>query len=163
MAYWTVAQLQPRREAVAEHFLEVAGYTVYCPRIRPPQRKSFSNGNSFTRPLFPGYAFVLLVNGWWSANKSPGVIRLVLDGATPARVPDSIIGELRARERGGVIHLPERVPAVGDRVRITRGVFRDQLGLYAGQAPYERVAVLLSLLGSQRRVELPKGDVEAVG
>jgi hypothetical protein len=43
-----------------------------------------------------------------------------------------------------------------------RGPFQDQFGLYAGQAPRERVAVLLIWLGAQRSVELPAADVIAV-
>jgi transcription antitermination factor NusG len=50
----------------------------------------------------------------------------------------------------------------GEAVRITRGVFRDQLGLYAGQTAHERVAILLSLFGGQQKVELAKNDVEAI-
>jgi hypothetical protein len=34
--------------------------------------------------------------------------------------------------------------------------------LYAGQAPRERVAVLLMWLGGQRRTELPAADVVAI-
>jgi hypothetical protein len=45
---------------------------------------------------------------------------------------------------------------------VVRGPFQSLVGLYAGQAPRERVAVLLSVLGGQARVVLPKGDVEAV-
>jgi hypothetical protein len=44
-------------------------------------------------------------------------------------------------------------------VRITKGLLCGLSGLYAGQRGHERVAVLLSALG---RVELAKGDVEAV-
>jgi hypothetical protein len=34
-------------------------------------------------------------------------------------------------------------------------------GLYAGAKPHERVAVLLSMLGHQRRVELAASAIEA--
>ena len=47
-------------------------------------------------------------------------------------------------------------------MRVTAGPFRGHLGLVAGMAPRERVIVLLSLLGSQQRVSLPEGGVEAV-
>jgi hypothetical protein len=29
MGYWACARLEPRREAVAQHFLQLAGYQVY--------------------------------------------------------------------------------------------------------------------------------------
>ena len=82
----------------------------------------------------------------------------------PARVPDRIIEGLQKRERNGVIELPEPPPRLrpGGRVRVTGGAFRGHLGLCAGMAAHDRVVVLLALLGSRQRVEMPAGDVEAV-
>ena len=110
-------------------------------------------------PLFPGYAFVLIELQWHAARWSPGIVRLVLDGDRPARVPDKVIAELRGRERNGLVELPP-LPGFrrGDAVRITRGLFYGQLAVFDGMRPHERVAVLLQLLG---RVELPKGDITA--
>jgi transcriptional antiterminator RfaH len=113
-----------------------------------------------TSPLFPCYAFVLIELQWHAARWSPGVLRLVFDGDRPARVPDKVIAELRGRERNGLVELPPP-PRLkrGDRVLVRRGPFADRLGLYDSQAPHERVAILLTWLGSQRRVELPVADV----
>ena len=47
-------------------------------------------------------------------------------------------------------------------MRILRGPFREQVAIYAGMKAHERVDVLLSLLGGEHRVTLPRGDVEAV-
>ena len=63
----------------------------------------------------------------------------------------------------GLVELPRREPArLGDPVRVVRGPFQGQLGIYAGMKPRERVEVLLALLGGQRRPTLRAGDVEAV-
>ena len=108
-----------------------------------------------TPPLFPSYAFVLIELQWHAARWCPGVLRLVLSGAQPAKVPDHVIAELRGRERNGLITLPPPPDFQrGDRVRITRGVFAGQLALFDGMRAHERVEVLLQILG---RVELPKG------
>ena len=78
-------------------------------------------------------------------------------------VPDSLIFEIKSRERGGLVELPRREKfKAGDRVRILQGPFEGHLGLYAGMRPHERVLVLLALLGGEQRVELPKADIEAV-
>jgi transcription antitermination factor NusG len=81
--------------------------------------------------------------------------------ATPAAVPDGVIAALRAREPNGAVELPSRLKR-GDAVRILRGPFREQLALYQEQTAHERVAVLLALFGSERRLTLRTGDVEAV-
>ena len=81
--------------------------------------------------------------------------------ATPARVPDGVIADLKARETGGLIDLP-RPPKFrpGDRLRVTRGPFAGHVGLYAGMKPRERVEVLLAILGGSQRVTLAADSVE---
>jgi transcription antitermination factor NusG len=85
-----------------------------------------------------------------------------MDGVEPARVSEEIISEIRAREVGGLIELPKRSLRCGDPVRITAGVFSGYLALYQEQTAHERIAILLSLFGAQRQIEVPKVDVEAV-
>jgi transcription antitermination factor NusG len=160
MAYWAVAQLQPQCERLALHTLTLAGYTTYLPRLRQ-RRMSFGRRIEASPPLFPGYCFLLIELQWHTARWAPGVARIVLDGTAPAKVPDAVIAEIRSRERGGLVELPSRFKR-GDAVRILRGPFREHLAIYAGMKPRERVDVLLSLLGGQQRVTLPRGDVEAV-
>jgi transcriptional antiterminator RfaH len=160
MSFWACAQLQPQRERLALHCLALAGYAVYRPLLRQ-HRVSRGRRIEATPALFPGYAFVLIELQWHAARWAPGVTRIVLDGASPARVPDGVIHEIRSRERGGLVELPPRFKR-GDPVRIKVGVFRERLALYQEQAAHDRVAVLLSLLGGQRRLTLRAGDVEAV-
>jgi transcription antitermination factor NusG len=158
MSYWACAQLEPSRERLALHCLsKVNGFEVYSPRIHPLRARREDD----TRPLFPGYAFVLIVLQWHAARWSPGVVRIVLDGMVPAKVPDAVIDEIRRREQGGVVQLPQP-PAmkIGERVRVLGGPFAGQLGLYAGMRPRARVEVLLAILGAQQRVTLPRAGVE---
>ena len=84
-----------------------------------------------------------------------------MDGITPAAVPDTVVTSLKAREVNGLIELPPP-PRFrrGDRVRVLHGPLAGQVGLFAGMKPRERVAVLLTLLGSSRRVELAGAAVE---
>jgi transcription antitermination factor NusG len=44
----------------------------------------------------------------------------------------------------------------GDKVRVVTGPATGQLAIYQGMKPRERVEVLLSILGSTRRVELAR-------
>jgi transcriptional antiterminator RfaH len=155
VAYWACVQLESNRERLALHCLGLAGYQVYFPRIQVRKLK--------TAALFPGYAFVLIQMQWHAARWSPGVIRLVLDGMQPARVPDKVIADIRGRERNGLVELaPAPGFRRGDQVRIKRGVFIGQLAVFEGMRPHDRVAVLLQLLGSQRPVAVAKGDVVKV-
>ena len=76
---------------------------------------------------------------------------------------DSLIAEIKSRERGGLVELPRRDAfKVGEQVRILAGPFEGRLGLYAEMRPHERVLVLLALLGGEQRVELARENIEAV-
>jgi transcriptional antiterminator RfaH len=160
MTYW-VAMIDRRREELAVHYLqEIANYEVYVPRVREAR-----NGHQRIVPLFPSYVFVAVAErGWWQARWSPGVVRLVLSGDTPALLSDAVVAELRAREHNGLIVLPAPAPTSpsfqpGDRVRITTGPLTGFSGLVAGMRPHQRVEVLLQLLG---RVEMPAVDVALI-
>jgi transcriptional antiterminator RfaH len=162
VAYWACAQLVPNRTSLALHCLQLAGYEVYHPRLRV-HRRNHGHQSAVAPSLFPGYCFVAIALQWHTARWAPGVIRLVLDGGGPARVPDTIIDEIRARERDGLVELPKRPRLqAGDQVKILQGSFAGHLGLYQGMRSHERVLVLLSLLGGPQRVILPKSDIEPV-
>jgi transcription antitermination factor NusG len=152
MPFWC-AQTEGNREAVAERFLTTAGYSVYYPRISERGR---------IRPLFPSYIFVVQALQWHRARWSIGVVRIVAgSGGEPALISDHIVDAIRAREKGGLVQLPEP-PRLkpGDSVRVTTGLLAGALGIYAGMRGPERVAILLAVLG---RVTLPAGDVEPAG
>lgn len=164
MAFWAAVQFHGSHERLTLHCLGLAGFETWCPRIR--ERRIIRGRRTIVTPaLFPGYVFVLVTLQWHAIKRTPYVVRLIMHGETPARVPDRVLDELRARERNGVIELPQPPPRLraGARVRVVGGPFRGHLGLCAGMAPRERVVVLLSLLGSKTRVTLSAGDVEAVG
>ena len=162
MSYWCCAQTEPKREAAATHFLGLAGYEVYCPRLRLIRPRRGRKVES-RPPLFPSYLFVMITAGWWNARWCPGIVKLLTAGDAPMPVPDSLIFEIKSRERGGLVELPRREKfKAGDRVRILQGSFAGHLGLYQGMRSHERVLVLLSLLGGPQRVILPKSDIEPV-
>ena len=153
--FWCAARLMPQREAYATDCLGVEGFEVYLPRLRE-QRVIRGRRVEVRPPLFPGYIFIAIVLQWHAARWAPGVANIIMDGMTPAKVPDRVIDEIRSRERGGLVELPKpRGLRTGDRIRITSGPFQDHLGLYAGQAPRDRVAVLLRLLGGRTGTSCP--------
>jgi transcriptional antiterminator RfaH len=160
VAFWAVCRVAPQRERLALHCLGLAGFETYLPRLRD-RRVRFGRKIELRPALFPGYAFVLIQLQWHAARWAPGVIGLIMDGETPARVPDPIIMEIRRREIGGLIELPPSGPRRGDRVRILRGPFTGHFAIFADSKPREQVEILLSLLGGQQRVTLARKDIAA--
>jgi transcriptional antiterminator RfaH len=160
MSFWAAAQLSPQRDGLALHCLRQAGFETYAPRLR--ERRTV-HGRAVVRTplLFPGYLFVWIELQWSRARWAPGVVRLVLNGGTPAVVPDGVIAQLKEREVKGLIELP-RPPKFhpGDRVRVLHGPLAGHVGLYAGMKPRERIEVLLAILGGSQRVTLAADSVE---
>ena len=163
MSYWAVARLQPQHERAGLINLGLNGYEVYYPRIR---ERRIRNGRRIEvrPPLFWGYAFFVVENGvWYTARWAIGVSAVIMDGVKPGCVPDSVINELKARERNGAIDLPRRDGLKpGDQVRVLQGPFAGHLALFTDMRPRERVEVLLQLLGSLQKVELAKDAIEAM-
>jgi transcription antitermination factor NusG len=159
--FWAVAQLVPGRTQFALAMLTRAGFQPYCPLLRE-WRTGRRGQQQREVALFPGYTFLVIQLQWHAARWAPGTLGLIMNGIQPARVPDNVIDDIRRREVRGAIELPK--PAEfrpGDPVRILSGAFEGHLALYAGMKPHERIEVLLSFLGSQQRVTLPRDAVAA--
>jgi transcriptional antiterminator RfaH len=161
-AFWTVARTAPSKERFVADRLEEAGIEIYLPRVK--ERITICAGHSVTvaRPLFVAYLFAKVVDGQWGViRRTPSVTRVLLAGDRPARVGEHVIAGLRSRQRNGFVVLPKRPKfKPGDQVRVTRGAFAGVDALYEGQAPRDRVKVLLQLLGVPRVAELAEADIE---
>jgi transcription antitermination factor NusG len=145
---WSVCQCEPQREHLVRLLLMRAKFETYLPRIKLRQRVQL---------LFPSYLFVHIEQQWHSVLWCPHVSRMIMAGTQPARLHDSVVSELRSREKQGFVRLP-RPPATfrpGQRVRIVRGSFEGQFGIYDGMSGKERERVLLDLLGQAVPVVLP--------
>ena len=133
--------------------LTVRGYGLSDPRAKERSTR-----------LFPGYAFVWIELQWHAARWSPGVIRLVSGGSVePAKVPVSVIDDLKSRERNGFVVLP-KPPGLtrGDRVRVTHGPLIGSIAIYQGMRGRQRVEVLLTFLGAQQRIVFHRKDVQGM-
>jgi transcriptional antiterminator RfaH len=160
MAFWAVAQIDRRHEALSLHCLALSGHVVYQPRIKSARRES--------EPLFANYVFVTVEFQWHLIRWSPGVMKLIMAGDAPARVPDQIISDLKAREdRGGLVRLPKRKSLNGgpqfergDQIKIKDGPMRGFVGLVQDMKPHARIEVLLTMLGALQKVEIAASAVE---
>src|SRR5262245_6326873 len=153
---WAVVQTQAQREHAVRAALGHFGFETYLPRIRLRKR---------IVPLFQGYLFARLGEQFYPVLWCPHVIRLLWAPAAqgciqPAKIDDRIIAELRKREVNGLVKLPQP-PRLrrGQRVKVIRGSFEGQIGLWDGMSGRDRERVLLELLGRKVRIELSSADV----
>jgi transcriptional antiterminator RfaH len=157
MKRWYVAHTHVNAEDRAETHLTRQGFDVYVPRYR--RRRSHARRVTWApAALFPRYIFVAMdldAERWRAVLSTVGVGHLVMQGDTPAAVPEGVVEALRAHETDdGVIDFSTALTP-GETVRITEGPFADRIGLLAALDGPDRVIVLLDVLGRETKVRLP--------
>jgi transcriptional antiterminator RfaH len=163
---WYLVYTKPRQEEVALMNLARQGYSVYLPRARQ-MRKRQGRRTAVVEPLFPRYLFIHLdthTDNWGPIRSTLGVASLVRFGREPARVPDSLIGFLKASEgQEGLHEWAEPEFKEGDRVRVAEGAFQGYEGILLVRTSRERVVVLLDIVGRQVRTQATVSQLEPGG
>lgn len=153
---WYAIQTKPNKERSVQAALDQAGFEVYCPRIRKP-RRGMDRGSWKEAALFPGYLFARFdfAPDYPRLRWKPGIVRVVMSGATPLVVTEAMLASVRQIEKEGIRHLfrPLRWKP-GTRVRVVHGPFigfegRVSMTLRGG----DRVRILLELFRRQAALE----------
>jgi transcriptional antiterminator RfaH len=152
MSNWWVVQTEANFEHVARLLLMRLGFVTYAPRIKVRGRVAW---------LFPAYLFVGAREQFYPILWTNRVVRLLMAGDRPAQLPEDVVTNIRKREHNGFVKLPNvsRQLKKGQKVRVIRGSFEGQIGLYEGMSGKDRERVLLELLGQVVPVELPGKDI----
>jgi transcriptional antiterminator RfaH len=151
---------KPRAEAEAQVCLMRQGFETLFPRTRRTVRAA-SGMIVRTESLFPRYVFIQSDPSLQSlepVRSTRGVTTIVRFGGEPACVPDKVIEQIRARIDldDGFVRLtaPDLMP--GTKVRINEGPFSGLDAIFAAGQGDDRVRLLLTMLGSEREVVLPR-------
>ena len=155
---WYVAFAHPNAESRAVVHLANQNFPSYVPCYLK-RRKSGRRVEYVRAPLFPRYIFLGIdpqTQRWRSVNGTIGISHLICHGDRPIKVGEKIIAAIAEREgEDGLVRLsPMCSFQPGQMVRVTDGVFTDQLGLYEGLCDQDRVRILLDLLGRKVRVKI---------
>ncbi|MCH9643663.1 MAG: transcription/translation regulatory transformer protein RfaH [Gammaproteobacteria bacterium] len=160
---WYLVYAKPRQEQVALENLDRQGYHGYLPRI-VVRRRRLGAYKEIVEPMFPRYLFLSMcakVDNWMPIRSTRGVASLVRFGGYPAKVPDSLIEFIQQKEAKykSVGEIAE-VLKPGDKVRILDGAWDNYEAIFETKSSKQRVVVLLDILGSPTRVEIPRDLVE---
>ena len=138
---------------------------VYLPLLRE-RRKVRRQLKWIIEPLFPCYLFARFTshNNFCTACNTPGIVGVVNtseDG--PTAVDERTIIALRERSLNGYIEVESAQLLPGAELEIIEGPFQGLKALFQQELKAgERVVVLLELLSSQVRVELPSPYVQTI-
>jgi transcriptional antiterminator RfaH len=144
--YWAAAQIRSNEAKRTIWHVQRQGFEIYLPICRPSRR------SARIVALFPGYAFIRIIDHWHCLLGTYGVIDIIRSGDSPARVREHEIKRMRDQEnRDGVIVLPLTRFQPGEQVRVVRGPMIDRVGIYS-----EPVSTLSADFGKTRsRAGLP--------
>ena len=160
---WYLIYAKPRQEQVAYNNLERQGYVSYLPKMTIRRRRA-NEYKEIIEPMFPRYLFISLcadVDNWMPVRSTRGVASLVRFGGYPAKVPDKLIEFIKQKENK-YKHVGEAVEALkpGDKVRILDGAWDGYEAIFEVKSSKERVTLLLDILGSTTRIEVPRELIE---
>jgi transcriptional antiterminator RfaH len=117
-------------------------------------------------PLFTNYLFlhVHAISSWYPIRSTPGVARLLMACGGPVHVRDTVIADLRSREIDGLVQLAKATDPFppGTPVKVRQGPLAGLSGLVDGMRSRDRIAVLLTLLGGARSIELSTDTLEVI-
>ena len=160
---WYCLRSQPKRERVAaSQLLNLPGVEVFLPQVRYEVTNA-KGKRPRLEPMFPNYLFASFDPGksHRAVRFAKGVAYIIQRGETFQQVDPQIIQELRALTVADVLELRPEPLAIGERVKIVRGIFAESEGEVISLKPAaERVVLLLELLGSPQTIELPRDDLE---
>ena len=156
---WFAIQVKPGLEFNIASMLKSKGYEEFVPTYR-----SEKNGRgSSERPFFSGYVFCRFDPTVRAPIvTTPGVIRVVGYGRTPASLSDSEMQAVRTVASSNLPAKPHAYIASGQRVRIREGPLRGVEGDIAQTGDRQCLVVSVSLLQRSIAVEVEPAWLEAV-
>jgi len=162
---WFCIKAKPRQEAVAVQNLRAIGIDeLVFPRLRRTRRGHAQN-KVVIEPLFPGYVFARFdpMEFQSTIRSTRGVLHLVSREGRPVDVEQAVIDELNSLGPEAILSILDEELKVGAKARVIRGIFTGSEGqIIRLESPQKRIALLLSILGSDQPVELPLDDVEGL-
>lgn len=163
---WYVVYSKPKQENLAVLNLNNQNFETFNPGLRSKKRRS-AGLCVVEEPLFPRYLFVNLEEGRHDFSKirsTRGCVDFVRFSGQPKPVDDAFVDSLR--QSLGQDNFLDLTPnytkkfAVGQKVQVLEGAFSGFISEISALKSEDRVLVLLDVLGSRRKVELPVSCLE---
>lgn len=151
MLNWFLIYTKPRCEESVSTKLAESGFEVLSPKIEE-RRYIRRKLQDVVSPLFPCYIFARFDNpaDYRLIRYTRGVKSVVGPEHIPSPVPEEIIGQIRERMEGGVVHIEPSSFALGEDVSIQAGPFEGLEAVFEKQLKgSERVSILLKAVNAR--------------
>jgi len=142
-SFWFAIQVKYKQELSVSYLLRNKGYEEFTPTYK----NKVDQYESSKKPLFPGYVFCRFDHKIKApVVTTPGVIRIVGYGGSPARICDSEIEAIRTIQDSQVEAKPCQYLAEGERVLIRQGPLRGLEGTVVHSSQQTSLVVSVTLL-----------------
>ena len=163
---WYAIYTKPKQEDRADSNLRAWDVETFTPKIRERSLNPFTGKPHFiTKLLFSRYIFARFRAGQLlhKVAFTRGVQSVVSFGGRPTPVADELIAHIQSRcGEDGFITMGETFHP-GDKVVINGGYFKGFAGIFEeGGNDQDRVAILLTTIDYQMRVQIDKGWLKKV-
>jgi len=153
---WLVATYKINEVRRVESNLLNQKFDYFLPKITTKK----INSNPKVEVLFPGYIFVNTSFENYSALKyTMGIRKIIKFGDNISRISDEEIEAMQMAEETSKIDPVASQIQIGQDVMIAKGSLTGSIVKVCSLPSKERVGVLLSFLGSVRRVTIPEKDL----
>jgi transcriptional antiterminator RfaH len=156
---WYCIRTQRYKESWVNHQLSDLGKECYLPLFRE-RRIVRRQWKDVIKPLFPCYLFVRCRDSsdFHTTGTLPGAVNILgSQECGPLVVDERIIAALRQRSVQGYITVEPPLLVAGEELEVVAGPFTGVSALFQQELKAgERVAVLMQILSSSVRVELPR-------
>lgn len=161
--HWYAIHTRPQQERRAEANLSLFSIQTFYPQVH----QNTGNGadavpSHATKPLFPGYLFARfnLQASLHNIMFTRGVQDVVRFGNYASVIDDDVITMIQSRKKKDNSIKLGNVPAVGDKVEITCGLFANFTGIFSEEiGGAERVVILHEALNYQNRIVVDKAII----
>ena len=156
MNYWLVAIYKINEQLSLENNLKNQKLLYYLPRI------TIKNNNSISKEelLFPGYIFIKTTfDNYSTLNYTKGIKKILRFGNNISCMSEKDIAEIRIIEKNSKNEPISLKVVIGQEVNIVKGPLKGSLVEIGSIPSNKRVDILLSILGTKRRVNIPVHDL----
>ena len=156
MKYWLVATYKINEIEKAERNLSNQNFDYYLPKIKVKK----SNSNLGEEILFPGYVFIKTRPEDYSLIKyTKGIKKIVKFGKNIPHLSDNEINSVKSIEKISNSKPITSKINIGQESEVTDGPFKGTIVKICSLPSKDRIEVLLSILGSSRRVSILEKDL----
>ena len=157
MKYWIVATYKISEVKSVESNLINQSFDYYLPKILTKK----PNAKPKEEAMFPGYIFInASIENYSSVKYTKGIRNIIKFGENIPFMTDDEIKSIDMVEKSSRSNPLISKIEIGQEVNIISGAFSGNIAKICSLPSNKRVGVLLHVLGSSKKIDIPEKDIE---